>query len=261
MQKLGPKEINTVVGYIGVQGGYLGDFSYATHASFYPHYCGLDIDPYQYDGTTRQRFMQILETASPQEQLKILLGVLEKYPLSYFEDQWNENVIKPREYEMKIAAHAKIARWLDELRGVIPIAELRHDSDFVRETLDQCDTLISADSYGSAVDRAHTALHGYLGEICRDAKLQFTKADPNIMEMWSKFKTEHPKFRMNAQELNTPVSQIVNTIGKMLHNLNDIRNKQTYSHPSQEIIDENEAQLVINLSRVLLQYIDRKVAE
>jgi hypothetical protein len=28
--------------YIGVSGGYLGDFSYRTHAKFYPLYCELD---------------------------------------------------------------------------------------------------------------------------------------------------------------------------------------------------------------------------
>jgi hypothetical protein len=32
--------------YIGVSGGYLGDFSYRTHAEFYPEYCDLDINPY-----------------------------------------------------------------------------------------------------------------------------------------------------------------------------------------------------------------------
>lgn len=261
MQKLGTKEINTVVGYIGVHGGYLGDFSYATHASFYPNYCGLDIDPNQYEGTTRHRFIKILENSSPQEQSKILLGVLEKYPLSYFEEQRDEEIIKRLEYEMKATAHAKITQWIDGLRGVIVVTEFRHDSEFVRETLDQCDTLISNHSYASAVDRAHTALHGYLGEICKDAGLQFSNADPNIMEMWGKIRAEHPKFRINAQEPNTPVNQVVNYIGKMLHNLNDVRNKQTYSHPNEEIIDENEAQLVINLSRVLLQYIDRKVTK
>jgi hypothetical protein len=33
--------------YIGVSGGYLGDFSYRTHADFYPEYCDLGINPYE----------------------------------------------------------------------------------------------------------------------------------------------------------------------------------------------------------------------
>lgn len=31
--------------WIGVSGGYLGDFTYRTHAEFYPEYCGLAYDP------------------------------------------------------------------------------------------------------------------------------------------------------------------------------------------------------------------------
>ena len=45
---LSKREIMIVVNrYIGVEGGYLGDFSYRTHAEFYPLYCELDIDPYE----------------------------------------------------------------------------------------------------------------------------------------------------------------------------------------------------------------------
>ena len=54
---LTPQEVMKIVNrYIGVAGGYLGDFSYRTHAEFYPEYCDLDIDPNNYAGTTRERF-------------------------------------------------------------------------------------------------------------------------------------------------------------------------------------------------------------
>ena len=46
--------------YIGVSGGHLGDFSYRTHADFYSEYCDVDVDPYDLDGTTRERFIEIL---------------------------------------------------------------------------------------------------------------------------------------------------------------------------------------------------------
>jgi hypothetical protein len=66
---MSPKEIHRFVNlYIGVDQGYLGDFSYRTHADFYPVYCDLDINPYEYEGTTRERFMEILSTRPPHEQ-------------------------------------------------------------------------------------------------------------------------------------------------------------------------------------------------
>jgi hypothetical protein len=56
-----PGEIARLVNrYIGVDGGYLGDFSRASHAAFYPEYGDLDVDPYQYEGTTRERLLQIV---------------------------------------------------------------------------------------------------------------------------------------------------------------------------------------------------------
>lgn len=52
------REIARIVNrYIGVSGGYLGDFSYRTHADFYREYCDMDINPYAYEGTIRERFI------------------------------------------------------------------------------------------------------------------------------------------------------------------------------------------------------------
>jgi hypothetical protein len=65
-------EIYTVVNrYIGVKDGYLGDFSYRTHTDFYPLFCDLDIDPNQYEGTTRERFIEILSKSTPEVQAAI----------------------------------------------------------------------------------------------------------------------------------------------------------------------------------------------
>lgn len=67
--------------WIGVSGGYLGDFSYRTHDEFYPDYCGIeDIEPYKLEGTTRVRFEQILLSQAPARQALILRGVVKKYP-------------------------------------------------------------------------------------------------------------------------------------------------------------------------------------
>ena len=73
-----------VTRYVGISGGYLGDFSYRTHADFYPEYCGEDIDPYKYEGTTRERFITILSGSSPQVQAKIVRGISERFPLERF---------------------------------------------------------------------------------------------------------------------------------------------------------------------------------
>ena len=68
--------------YIGVEGGYLGTFSYASHESFYPVYCDLDIRPAEHGDTTKRRFESILAKSSAADQAKIIRGVLEFFPLN-----------------------------------------------------------------------------------------------------------------------------------------------------------------------------------
>lgn len=77
--------------YIGVSGGYLGDFTYKTHREFYPYYCELDINPDDYEGrTTREKFIKILESSDPITQIKIIKGILTKYLISYFPEEERE---------------------------------------------------------------------------------------------------------------------------------------------------------------------------
>ncbi len=80
MSGLTDREITRIVNrYIGVSGGYLGDFCYGSHADFYPEYCDMDINPYAYEGTTRERFIAILSSREPRDQARILRGVLDAF--------------------------------------------------------------------------------------------------------------------------------------------------------------------------------------
>lgn len=101
MERLSGKEVNSVVAYIGVSGGYLGKFSSASHAEFYPAYCGLEIDPNEFNGTTRERFIAILSQANPLVQSKIMQGVIDKYPLDHFEDRFTDGHLTEGEFKQK----------------------------------------------------------------------------------------------------------------------------------------------------------------
>src|SRR5450759_4941981 len=67
--------------YIAVSNGYLGDFSYPTHAACYPEYCDLDINTYEYESTTRERFITILSSLPPRDQASIVRGVINRSPV------------------------------------------------------------------------------------------------------------------------------------------------------------------------------------
>jgi hypothetical protein len=89
--------------YIGVSGGYLADFSYRSHHEFYIE-LDLDIDPYSYGGTTRERFIKILSESAPLVQARILEGILARFPVG------------SSEVRTEVRAE-EIRRWITRLRA------------------------------------------------------------------------------------------------------------------------------------------------
>lgn len=77
MGELRSSEIHWVVHqYVGVEGGYLGDFSYRTHREFYSTICDLDLDLDAFGGkTTRERFLAILSGVEGHQKAAILRGM------------------------------------------------------------------------------------------------------------------------------------------------------------------------------------------
>lgn len=181
--------------------------------------------------------------ADAYQQSKILRGVLEKYPLEYFEDRFEEGFLNKTEIENKRRLYTKIKGWISQLEGngLIKVDEL--DYELVEEVLKQAEILINNHSAASAVDRVHTALHGYLKKICDEAGIVFEKDRPTIQEIFSKLKNEHPCFKVD----NDPnFNAIINSISKLLHKLNDIRNNRSFSHLNENILGEPEALFIIN---------------
>lgn len=158
------QQIMTVVNrYIGVEGGYLGDFSYRTHTEFYPEYCGIDdVFPETYSGTTRQRFIEILSTRKPHDQAKILRGVIDRFG---DEDAQSDSRTRLRQ---------QILQWAAELEGatVITIASPTETRAVVIRALGDADNLVRTSGATSAVDRIHTALHGHLLALCESSNIE-----------------------------------------------------------------------------------------
>ena len=84
-------EINKLLNrYIGVSGGYLGDFN--SHRSLQDFYLDLDLDlyPLDYEGTNRERFEKIISVSNPDVQARILEGILGRFALGTSEIRTQE---------------------------------------------------------------------------------------------------------------------------------------------------------------------------
>jgi hypothetical protein len=243
------KEIYRLVNlYIGVEDGYLGDFTYRTHREFYPLHCDLDINPDEIEGTTRERFIHILSTRPPHEQAKIVRGILEKYLVGS----------SPIRTQDMFDEYAKLADKLEQagmVAGETPAATM----EVVRRAIDDVQTLLDKGGPTSAVDRIHTTLHGHLQYLCEEAGIEYDREDTNVA-LLKKLRQQHPRLQ-NLGSREQDITKILNAFGSVLDSLNPVRNNASIAHPNKELLGPGEAQLVVNAGRTLLTYLDAKLGE
>jgi hypothetical protein len=249
MAGLTRQEIMKIVNrYIGVSGGYLGDFSYRTHAEFYPDYCNLDIDPNKYDGTTRERFMTILERSPPEVQAKIVRGVLQRFPLEA------ENKPATR----TLGCYNELEDIARRLEGASPIAtpEPKITTVVVERAISDMEALIQASDAVSGVDRVHTILHGYLRAVCDSKGIPY-RDDDSMPRLFKLLRQQHPALQKNGVQ-SSDTDRILQALAVIMDALNPIRNKASLAHPNKDLLDKDEAMLVINAARTLLHYLNAK---
>lgn len=251
MSGLSKSEILKIVNrYIGVKSGYLGDFSYKTHFEFYPEYCDLDIDPDEIEGTTRERFIQIIEMSNPSDQAKILRGVLERFPVDA------KNSISTRTETLKKNLEEIILRL--ERSSPIPSPSPLITTEIVTRAIDDTEILIQSSGAASGVDRIHTALHGYIKALCDEAGIDYDD-NPTITRLFKLLRQNHTSFQ-DLGPRSYDIERILNSFANIMDALNPIRNQASLSHPSDLLLDKDEAMLVINTARTIIHYLDSKLS-
>ena len=127
----------------------------------------------------------------------------------------------------------------------------------VERALDDAETLLKTSGATSALDRAHTAFHGYLMALCDDVGISYSP-DPKMTELFKRLRQEHPKLQPvgpRAAEL----TQIINAFASVVDVVNTLRNKASVAHPNAHLLENAEAALVINATRTLLHYLDARL--
>jgi len=141
--------------------------------------------------------------------------------------------------------------------AAVSTPQLQVTSAAVVRALSDFETLVSSKGGAvSGVDRIHTALHGYLGAVCDDAKISHPN-DADITTLFRLIREEHPK--LQSEPPGQEVHKILRAFATIVDTLNPVRNKKSMAHPSAELLGEPEAVLVANAVRSLLHYLDSKL--
>lgn len=236
--------------WIGVDGGYLVGFSYARHDEFWLEVCDVAISTSDFLGTTRECFEATLFGASVAHQAAVLRAILDRYPPEAI-DQGS----KPRPSKL----HSEILQWLARLEtGQATVAiRIASATDIVRRALDDSDALLRASGPQSAVDRVHTAFHGYLLDLASEAGVTGLPDRPTMGQLFKALRNYHPALAPTGPNADD-ISRVYQAMATIIDALNPLRNNASVAHPNLTLIAEPEAVLVINTVRSLLSYLEAK---
>jgi hypothetical protein len=246
--------IMLVEDYIGTTGGYLNHFNYNNHDSFYHTYCDLDVDvpAYRAKGlTTRKAFLQILKDSSARDQAKIIRGTFE-FIRPPEESDSAENVKRRKAHDHLLAVAVRL-----EGDGQVEVPTGIESTETVLQALRDAETLLKARGPTSAVDRAHTALHGYVKSVCRKRGLTVPN-DPSLTLLFRLIRENFDEFKTVVNH-DAEAKRVFGSLASAIDSLNTIRNRATLAHPNELLLDGAEAMLYINLSRAVLAYLDSKL--
>lgn len=128
-------------------------------------------------------------------------------------------------------------------------------SGTIQKAVNDATVFIREGVFDSAVDRIHTAFHGYLQQLLTEHQMEFGK-DDSISSLYSKLYTLYGTI-IDPPEVALRVKTILRSGAGLISAVNELRNNNTIAHPNGSLIQEREAQLVIELVKCMVDYIEK----
>ncbi|KHA70067.1 hypothetical protein NZ35_27555 [Pseudomonas chlororaphis] len=138
--------------------------------------------------------------------------------------------------------------------AVLPSASA---SDVVRRALADADQLLASSGAPSAVDRLHTAMHGYLKSACQDSGISIPD-NATLTQAFKALRAHHPALQSLGSH-EKEVDKILASFANVLDALNPIRNHGSFAHPNDRLIELAEGTLVVNAVRTIFHYLNQKL--
>lgn len=159
-------------------------------------------------------------------------------------------------YVRHIAVEPDLSGVMDGI-SLVTSPQPRVTSQQVARALDEAEQLLRTNGASSAVDRGHTALHAYLRGICSEAGVTVAD-DEAITGLLKALRKQTSLFELGDGQ-HPPIERIRNGLATIIDAFQPVRNSDSMAHPTDELLQEAEAVLVLNSIRTLLHYIDARV--
>lgn len=168
-----------------------------------------------------------------------------------------------------LAQNPKVETWLEKHRpeaaaelglsqAHVPAPQkILSTTEVVERALKDADHLLHTSGAVSCVDRLHTALHGYLRDICAKAHLA-SSPDASLTSLFKLLRSEHPSFKQLGAQDNE-MGRVLVSMSGTIDALNTLRNRASVAHPNELLLGEPEAMLMVNFTRSLFHYLKAKI--
>lgn len=124
------------------------------------------------------------------------------------------------------------------------------------KTIEDAEEFIKKGKYVSAIDRVHTTLHGYLRWRLDSMNIDYIESE-SLMQLYSKLHI-NLNITPESNDINEIIKTTIRSASGVINSINTARNKHSLSHPNTDIIGNNEAKLLIGLSKYIFEYIENK---
>lgn len=107
----------------------------------------------------------------------------------------------------------------------------------------------------SAVDRVHTALHGYIRVKLTELEIHYEESDmlPKLFNLL--FKQWES---LDNNEIDEMILKILRSASSSMDVTNTVRNRYSLAHPNENIVAEDEARFVLGLVNNITCYMEHR---
>lgn len=125
-------------------------------------------------------------------------------------------------------------------------------STSVMRALGDAKALIGTVDSSSAIDRAHTALHGYLVQLCNDNQIILPN-DPTASKAFKELRKLHPALVASGHRAQE-ITRVLNSFAASIDAFSTLRNHASLAHVN-DLLDVPEATAIVNAMYTVFRYI------
>ena len=126
----------------------------------------------------------------------------------------------------------------------------------VMKAINDASALIGDVDSISAIDRAHTALHGYLVALCKDNNIPLAQ-DPTVSKAFKELRQFHPALQASGNR-SDEITRILQSFANSIDAFSTLRNKASLAHVN-ELLEVPEATATVNAMYTVFRYIQDSI--